>query len=63
MSMSSEERVELAVRRTRSQLLQEFPQNVDVLRMLEVLGEELAYLSQNHEITTDCYAVDEAAKE
>jgi hypothetical protein len=43
--MTTEERIELAVRRTRSRMLDEVPQNPDVLLMLECLSQELAKLS------------------
>lgn len=43
--MKIEERIELAVRRTRSRMTAEFPQNPDVLLMLEYLGDELARMA------------------
>jgi hypothetical protein len=39
--MTTEERVELAAFRTKSRLLGEFPQDMCVLRMLEVFIEEM----------------------
>jgi hypothetical protein len=46
--MTPEERVELAVHRTRARMIAQFPQNMDVLQMLEYLGQELAKLSADN---------------
>lgn len=44
--MSPEERVELAIHRTRERMLANIPQNKDVLLMLEILTQELAKLGR-----------------
>lgn len=46
--MAPEERIEIAVRRTRARMIAEFPQNMDALLMLEYLGQELAKLSKEN---------------